>query len=170
MPPAPILPADLAPALRDIAGRQHVRTLQWVRETIVKMIAETSYNHLGPRAEVLGALMQKLGIDEPFGPDPTETHNADPNEPDEETAYDAADPLTALREENAKLKADVADLERVFELRLDADRRAIDRWAKDHPDKPNTWPDLADMVTFLMKRLEDLEQAIDDVRDRLSRP
>lgn len=48
----------------------------------------------------------------------------------------------------------LSDLQRTFDLRWDADRRAIKRWQEAHPGNDLVWPDRADMVVWLLDELE----------------
>ena len=52
-----------------------------------------------------------------------------------------------------KLKADLEDMQRTFDLRWKADMRAIKRWQEAHPGNDLTWPDHADLVVWLMEQL-----------------
>ena len=45
----------------------------------------------------------------------------------------------------AALEAQLADHEASFNLRWNADQRAIKLWQAAHPDKPLMWPDHADL-------------------------
>jgi hypothetical protein len=45
------------------------------------------------------------------------------------------------------------DLQACFNLRWEADMRAIKRWKDAHPEKPLTWPDHVDLVTWLDDQL-----------------
>src|SRR5690348_5000879 len=61
----------------------------------------------------------------------------------------------------------LADLQRTFDLRWDADMRAIKRWQAAHPGSDLVWPDHADMVVWLLERdaiwAADLREAEDDI-------
>lgn len=46
-----------------------------------------------------------------------------------------------------------ADLERSFDLRWNADMRAIKRWQAAHPGNDLVWPDHADLVVWLLDQL-----------------
>ena len=56
---------------------------------------------------------------------------------------------------------DVQELERLFELQAEADRRAVAAWKAAHPDRPLTSPDRCDMVVWLM---EEFAKARDTIR------
>jgi hypothetical protein len=49
------------------------------------------------------------------------------------------------------------ELKSTFDLRWDADMRAIKLWQAAHPDREDTWPDHADMVVWLLEQLNDLD-------------
>ena len=49
---------------------------------------------------------------------------------------------------------EAAELQASFSLRWDADQRARERWQVAHPEHPLTWPDHADMVLWLLGRIE----------------
>ena len=68
----------------------------------------------------------------------------------------AADEIECLRatirQINDRLeKAD--ELEKSFNLRWDADMRAIRRWQVAHPGNDLVWPDHADLVVWLLEQL-----------------
>jgi hypothetical protein len=44
--------------------------------------------------------------------------------------------------------------EQSFDLRWNADMRAIKRWQAAHPGKELVWPDHADLVVWLMEQLD----------------
>ena len=54
----------------------------------------------------------------------------------------------------SKERAEADSLHRTFDLQWEADQRAIKRWQAAHPDRPNVWPDRADMVVWLMEQHE----------------
>ena len=45
------------------------------------------------------------------------------------------------------------EIEQLFELEAEADRRAVAAWKAAHPDRPLTSPDRCDMVVWLMEQL-----------------
>jgi hypothetical protein len=53
--------------------------------------------------------------------------------------------------------ADKSQLQRTFDLRWDADMRAIKRWQAANPGNDLVWPDRADLVVWLLDR--DAERA-----------
>lgn len=63
--------------------------------------------------------------------------------------------VAALERENEKLARDVEDYQRSFDLRWKADMRAIELWRAESPvERDLVWPDHADLVVWLMGRLE----------------
>lgn len=46
------------------------------------------------------------------------------------------------------------ELQQTFDLRWNADMRAIRRWQAAHPGNDLVWPDHADMVVWLMEELD----------------
>lgn len=51
-------------------------------------------------------------------------------------------------------------LQRTFELRWEADRRAIKRWQAAHPGKELTWPDHADLMVWLLDECERMREVV----------
>lgn len=49
-------------------------------------------------------------------------------------------------------------LQKTFDLRWNADRRAIKRWQEAHPGNELTWPDHADLVVWLMEQVDNANQ------------
>lgn len=60
---------------------------------------------------------------------------------------------TLAAERNAANEA-AGELQQSFDLRWNADMRAIKRWQAAHPGKENIWPDHADLVVWLLGELE----------------
>lgn len=67
-------------------------------------------------------------------------------------------------EANAELMAsapamqeEIEDLQRTFDLRWQADMRAIKRWQEANPGNDLTWPDHADLVVWLLEQLPKTE-------------
>jgi hypothetical protein len=56
------------------------------------------------------------------------------------------------------LHSQIADKEASFDVRWDADMRAIDRWHK-QTGKTMIWPDHVDLVMWLLEQLEKKEAA-----------
>lgn len=75
----------------------------------------------------------------------------------------------ALLSELQETKDDARDLQRTFDLRWKADRRATKLWQEAHPGNDLVWPDHADMVVWLMEELdkwrEPAEVTIRRIRD-----
>lgn len=87
--------------------------------------------------------MQRLGIE--------------PEDPPNTRLEQALARITELEEEQKEHDA-------TFDLRWKADMRAIKMWQQAHPGRPNIWPDHADMVVWLMKRIAELEAELDQLR------
>lgn len=49
----------------------------------------------------------------------------------------------------------VGELQQVFDMQWEAAQRAIKRWQAAHPGNDMVWPDGADLLVWLMERLED---------------
>jgi len=58
----------------------------------------------------------------------------------------------------------IAELVRLFNLRWDADMRAIKRWQAAHPGNDLVWPDHADMVVWLLEVANRQHEALKAVR------
>jgi hypothetical protein len=58
----------------------------------------------------------------------------------------------------AQIETELAELRATFDIRWEADMRAIKRWQAAHPDSELVWPDHADLVVWLMGELEDERQ------------
>lgn len=52
------------------------------------------------------------------------------------------------------LLEDAQEMDASFNLRWEADMRAIKRWQKAHSGNERVWPDHADMVVWLMEQIE----------------
>lgn len=57
---------------------------------------------------------------------------------------------------------ELRDLKATFDLRWDADMRAIKRWQAAHPGNELVWPDHADMVIWLLEQLDTARQLAED--------
>ena len=55
---------------------------------------------------------------------------------------------------------DAEDYERTFDLRWKADMRAIDRWRRANPGKELTLPDHADLVVWLLDKMDAAREAL----------
>lgn len=63
----------------------------------------------------------------------------------------------AAEKELAKAKVDLAEMQATFDLRWNADRRAIERWRAEQPaERELRSPDHADMVVWLMQQFDGL--------------
>lgn len=71
--------------------------------------------------------------------------------------------LDEVRDQRAAAIAERDDLQRTFDLRWAADQRAIKRWQAAHPGKELVWPDHADMVVWLLGRLDVIDEARDAI-------
>ena len=72
----------------------------------------------------------------------------------------AANNLSSWREASdraARLQEEVEDLQRTFDLQWAADMRATKRWRDAGEGRDLTLPDRADLVVFLLEKLEDAE-------------
>lgn len=62
-----------------------------------------------------------------------------------------AERAEAIRERDEAIET----LDRITNLRWEADMRAIKRWQAAHPGRELVWPDHADMVVWLLEQLPD---------------
>ena len=76
----------------------------------------------------------------------------------------ATDCSTAVESDQTP-EQELAELQAVFDLRWKADMRAIKKW-QETTGRELTWPDHADLVVYLMGRLEAAEAVIDVARER----
>lgn len=60
------------------------------------------------------------------------------------------------------------ELEQLFELRFEADIRAIKRWQAAGPGRELRWPDHADMVVWLLDEADKLRAALKECADDLA--
>lgn len=65
-----------------------------------------------------------------------------------------------IKKQFSALEAELADLQRSFDLRWNADMRAIKRWQAAGPNRELTWPDHADLVVWLLERLEAAQRVL----------
>lgn len=68
------------------------------------------------------------------------------------------DRLADLLDEAAQ---ELSEFEAVFDLRWQADMRAIKRWQKEHPGHDLIWPDHVDLVVWLMEQLDGMRKVMD---------
>jgi hypothetical protein len=52
-----------------------------------------------------------------------------------------------------KMKADLEDMQRTFDLMWEADQRAIKRWQAAHPGNDLVWPDRSKLTEWLLEQL-----------------
>ena len=71
----------------------------------------------------------------------------------EEVAEDGAS-FTLLRRRLTEAQMNLTDMGATFDIRWNADMRAIKRWQEAHPGNELVWPDHADMVVWLMEQLD----------------
>lgn len=71
-------------------------------------------------------------------------------------------PDTGRRE---KLRERLAEVERTFEIRWQADQRAIKKWQEAHPGNDLVWPDRADMVQWLLSEMDKLRDELHKMRE-----
>jgi len=62
--------------------------------------------------------------------------------------------LAQAKIELGSLQKEAEDHEKSFDVRQAADMRAIERWRAASPQRELIWPDHADMVVWLLERLE----------------
>lgn len=70
------------------------------------------------------------------------------------TLTEAAATITALRARVEELEREKAESDLAFDLRWDADMRAIKRWQEAHPGNDLVWPDHAELCLWLLTELE----------------
>lgn len=56
---------------------------------------------------------------------------------------------------------EIEEHDQSFDLRWNADMRAIKRWQAEEPGRELTWPDHADLCVWLLNRMAGLEAALD---------
>lgn len=75
---------------------------------------------------------------------------------------DAADAIEALEAENRELKDEEELHDKSFQLRWNADRRAVERWRAAGSGRELTNPDHADLVVWLLEQNDALEALLKD--------
>ena len=63
--------------------------------------------------------------------------------------------------------SDAAELQATFDLRWQADQRAIKKWQAAHPGNDLVWPDHADMVVWLLEQLDAPKENAFDYNDTM---
>lgn len=71
------------------------------------------------------------------------------------------------RAELDRVESELADLKITFDLRWDADQRAIKAWQAAHPGNELVWPDHADMVVWLMGELTATREHLEAARGQV---
>ena len=84
-------------------------------------------------------------------------------------AYARADIHAAVIAERDAARAEVAEVNEVFQMRWDADMRAVDRWRLANPGNDLVLPDHADLVLFLAAERDVLAAQLADALDRIAR-
>lgn len=67
---------------------------------------------------------------------------------------------------HAHLLEQKKEYEASFELRWNADRRAVKMWQERHPGKRNVWPDHADLVVWALEHLDQVTMAMQAAKER----
>lgn len=70
---------------------------------------------------------------------------------------DLKDILNDKNTEITRLRAEVDELRQVFDMRWNADMRAIQRWREAHPGNDLVLPDHADLCVWLLEKLKPYE-------------
>ena len=83
-------------------------------------------------------------------PEPCRRYSAE----DDALRSEAAATITALRARVEELEREKAESDLAFDLRWDADMRAIKRWQVAHPGNDLVWPDHAELCLWLLTELE----------------
>lgn len=52
----------------------------------------------------------------------------------------------------------IEELQYLFDMRSNCDKRAIKQWQAAHPGNDRIWPNHADLCVWLMERVEELEE------------
>lgn len=66
----------------------------------------------------------------------------------------------SVETELGMLKAELAEMQQSFDLRWNADMRAIKRWQEAHPGNELMWPDHADLCIWLMEQTDQLRDLV----------
>lgn len=65
-----------------------------------------------------------------------------------------AQPINYNGMDRTQMIAELRERDASFQIRWEADMRAIKRWQEAHPGRDLTWPDHADLVVWLMEQLD----------------
>lgn len=74
--------------------------------------------------------------------------------------------LSAARAEIERLQKELAEYDRAFVLRYNADQRAIKRW-QGEPSKELFWPDHTDLCVWLIGEVERLQAEVHALQTEL---
>jgi hypothetical protein len=85
---------------------------------------------------------------------PVPIEGVDPMRGEKLSASDLLSRLLATEAERDELRRELRDYEASFDLRRAADKRAIARWREGYPEREPLWPDHADLVAWLLERLD----------------
>lgn len=72
----------------------------------------------------------------------------------------AAQEIERLRKELATATARISELKATFDMMWHAEARAIQKWEIAHPATKRTWPDRRRLTTWLIGRIEHLENIL----------
>ena len=67
---------------------------------------------------------------------------------------------TSDADSEVSVEDELKELQEIFDMRWDADMRATKRWQAAGPGRDLTWPDHADLVVWLLERLEEAEAKV----------
>jgi hypothetical protein len=83
-------------------------------------------------------------------------------------ATEEAEIITCAADEIERLRAERDELEDSFDMRWEADMRAIKKWQAANQGNDLVWPDHADLVVWLMAERDRLREALERAADTLS--
>lgn len=75
---------------------------------------------------------------------------------------DRLDDVFETKADMLEAAEELADYDVSFELRWNADMRAIKRWRAAHPGRELTWPDHADLCVWLLDQWDGLRLAMEE--------
>jgi hypothetical protein len=73
---------------------------------------------------------------------------------DERGEFAEGKTIAQLEEDLATAKQDLIEFQQSFDLRWNADMRAIKRWQAAHPGKELIWPDHTDLCVWLLAQID----------------